>query len=572
MDEERSQEFGMPEGEEAGFVRAAQRGDRVAFIALARCYWPTVARVVGALTGSPEVAARRTLDVFEHAWKGLHFMPDGLRFYVWVHRIAFNLCQAGPIRAATTAPKAASEDAAQRCGRAFAHLSTEHQRVLALRAASHLEVENIARILELSPAAAQAQLSEARADLHSRWTGGDPTASLRHFSLQQLSDYVGTDPAAASEFVRAHFGQCDECRRVLTALEAQERIVTALLADAADGAGLEPFLNQLVERVAGERHAERMTSAARPVASADQASGVVATTGARAPEKARRGAPATRPAEPRAVSAVSPTRPSRSAFRILVVTALVIVVVLGVRFGSRIEPWLESQGIHFGGPKRPSPTQAASVKRFTAPPEREAAPAPVETLSVAPLPEPEEPASAPSPVRPASPRRKAEVVAPEKRPPRTPASAAVQGATPATNTKATAENATAPPPAPASQASAPRSPASVTTDSPPAPEAHRDTAATQHAPPPRAAGPRLVCGRVADAEGKAVERAQLNVTGVELVVLTDRLGRFCFSVPSGDRTLSVLAEGFQPLYRKIGEQTSAELSLTLEVAPPPRRP
>ena len=55
------------------------------------------------------------------------------------------------------------------------------------------------------------------------------------------------------------------------------------------------------------------------------------------------------------------------------------------------------------------------------------------------------------------------------------------------------------------------------------------------------------------------------MSGIDLVVVTDRWGRFCFSVPSGKHTLSVLGQGFRPLYRPLGEvPANAELSLTLQ--------
>ena len=384
----------MADAEEAGFVRAAQRGDRVAFIALARYYWPSVARVVEALAGSPEAAARRTLDVFEHAWKGLHFVPDGQRFYVWLHRIAFNLCQAGPVRVETAARGLPAEDPAHRCELAFGHLSAEHQQVLVLRLASHLGVEDVARVLELTPAAAKERLSQARADLHLRWSG------LRHFNLQQLSDYVGTEPASAPEFVRAHLGECTDCRRALTALEAQERILTILLASAADSAGLERFLDEVVERIAGERPGDRVAAAAKP----GIASALTASLTARAPEPPRGVSTAIRPLEPAPEPGSPPARSAASPPWVVAGVLLVLFALLGVQFGSRIEPWLLRHGIRWGGPEpNPPPTVVASVKRFTPEPipdslgaeEAGVLPAPEATASGPPIPNRPSPAASP---------------------------------------------------------------------------------------------------------------------------------------------------------------------------------
>ena len=550
MDPTRPQEMGMDEAEEAGFVRAAQRGDRVAFLALARYYWRSVAHVVQALSRSPETAARRTLDVFEHAWKGLHFLPDGQRFYVWVHRIAFNLCQAGPARIENGASETPIGDPAQRCVQAFADLSAEHQQVLVLRLASRLDIDDVTRVLELTPAAAKERLSEARADLHSRWTGKDPKAGLSHFSLQQLSDYVGTEPASAPEFVRAHLGQCPDCRGALTALEAQERILTALFASV-DPAGREPFLNEIVERIAGERHADRMGSSKAKTAASGAGSTPDATIASSVRSDPSPGSPATQRAT--------------SGPWIVVAIVVVVAALLGVQFGAQIEPWLGSVGIRWGAPgQTTSPNAVANVER-SAPPSA-TAPDPGEFEEVTALPAPEAPAAeAPIPSRPLPPPspRKHESAAHEKNPVTVPGKKSVAAVTAAPQSSER----------PGSQEAAAQGAASERADTSRGSAKPAESAAARPTPPPEphTAGPRLVCGKVSDADGRAVEGAQVTVTRVDLVVLTDRWGRFCFSVPSGDRTLSVLADGFQPLYRAIGDvPTSGDVALILKAARPDR--
>src|SRR5262245_7330149 len=200
MDSTRPREIAMPETEEIEFVRAAQRGDRVAFLALARWHWPWVVPLVEALCPRERVAAR-TLEVFEHAWRGLHFLPEGQRFFVWIHRIAFNLCLAvspgpeprGAEKRGESALSGAADDLVLPLARAFPELTAEHQQVLLLRHALGLSLEDTARMLEVTPRTARERLSGARADLYTRLAKRD-SATLRHFTLAQLCDYVGTDP------------------------------------------------------------------------------------------------------------------------------------------------------------------------------------------------------------------------------------------------------------------------------------------------------------------------------------------------------------------------------------------
>jgi len=95
-------------------------------------------------------------------------------------------------------------------------------------------------------------------------------------------------------------------------------------------------------------------------------------------------------------------------------------------------------------------------------------------------------------------------------------------------------------------------------------------------PAPAPAGVELgvLCGTVRDSEGRPVTRAQVMMADAGLVVLTDRSGRFCLTVPTGERTLSVVALGFtsERLLIIVSKRTP-ELTVTLQAtAPYPVKP
>ena len=54
----------------------------------------------------------------------------------------------------------------------------------------------------------------------------------------------------------------------------------------------------------------------------------------------------------------------------------------------------------------------------------------------------------------------------------------------------------------------------------------------------------LVCGEVVDDQGVAVVGARVMLADLDLSARTDRRGHFCLAAPPGDRTMSVIAQGF----------------------------
>ena len=89
------------------------------------------------------------------------------------------------------------------------------------------------------------------------------------------------------------------------------------------------------------------------------------------------------------------------------------------------------------------------------------------------------------------------------------------------------------------------------------------------APAPSGAELGVLCGTVRDGEGHPVTRAQVMMADAGVVFLTDRSGRFCLTVPVGERTLSVVALGFtsERLLIIVSKRTP-ELTVTLQAAAP----
>ena len=78
----------------------------------------------------------------------------------------------------------------------------------------------------------------------------------------------------------------------------------------------------------------------------------------------------------------------------------------------------------------------------------------------------------------------------------------------------------------------------------------------------------LLCGVVLDDTGAPVAGARVSLADLDLSARTDRRGRFCVAAPPGDRTLSVVAQGFAT-HRRIVSLGAAglDVSITLPAAP-----
>ena len=73
-----------------------------------------------------------------------------------------------------------------------------------------------------------------------------------------------------------------------------------------------------------------------------------------------------------------------------------------------------------------------------------------------------------------------------------------------------------------------------------------------------------------DEDGRPVVAATVMLADVEVMIRTDRNGRFSLSVPLGERTLSVICMGFEPLHQLVAVgRNTPELTLTMRSATSP---
>ncbi len=78
----------------------------------------------------------------------------------------------------------------------------------------------------------------------------------------------------------------------------------------------------------------------------------------------------------------------------------------------------------------------------------------------------------------------------------------------------------------------------------------------------------LLCGEVLDDAGQPVAGARISLADLDLSARSDRKGHFCIAAPPGDRTLSVLAQGFATFRTVISlASTGSELHVSLKPAP-----
>src|SRR5437660_7459423 len=77
---------------DSDLIRAAQRGDRVAFETLVRQYDQAVLRLALHLTGSESEAQDIYQDAFLKAYRHINNFRFECSFYTWIYRIVTNLC------------------------------------------------------------------------------------------------------------------------------------------------------------------------------------------------------------------------------------------------------------------------------------------------------------------------------------------------------------------------------------------------------------------------------------------------------------------------------------------------
>jgi RNA polymerase sigma-70 factor, ECF subfamily len=78
--------------DEAGLIRAAQKGDQDAFERLVRTYDHSVLRLAVNLLRSPDEARDVYQEVFLKVFRNLHLFRFDCSFHTWLYRIATNVC------------------------------------------------------------------------------------------------------------------------------------------------------------------------------------------------------------------------------------------------------------------------------------------------------------------------------------------------------------------------------------------------------------------------------------------------------------------------------------------------
>jgi RNA polymerase sigma-70 factor (ECF subfamily) len=78
--------------DEAGLIRAAQRGDHDAFESLVRGYDQSVLRIALNMLGSPDEARDVYQEAFLKVYKNLHLFRFDCSFHTWLYRIVTNIC------------------------------------------------------------------------------------------------------------------------------------------------------------------------------------------------------------------------------------------------------------------------------------------------------------------------------------------------------------------------------------------------------------------------------------------------------------------------------------------------
>jgi RNA polymerase sigma-70 factor (ECF subfamily) len=78
--------------DEAGLIRAAQRGDHDAFESLVRAYDQSVLRIALNLLRSPDEARDVYQEAFLKVFRNLHQFRFDCSFHTWLYRIVTNVC------------------------------------------------------------------------------------------------------------------------------------------------------------------------------------------------------------------------------------------------------------------------------------------------------------------------------------------------------------------------------------------------------------------------------------------------------------------------------------------------
>ena len=174
---------------EKELVRAAQRGDDIAFEELVRTYEKRVYHLALRMCGNVDDAYEVAQEAFLSAWKGMRFFRGDSSFSTWLYRLTSNAAidflrrqrrQGGSdgvslndedtfLEVADPAPsphqQAERLELRDALARGLGALSPEHRQVLLLRELQGLTYEEIAAALELDLGTVKSRIARAREKL-----------------------------------------------------------------------------------------------------------------------------------------------------------------------------------------------------------------------------------------------------------------------------------------------------------------------------------------------------------------------------------------------------------------------
>ena len=184
---------------EAELVRSARAGDVAAFEALYRAYGDRIYNFAKRVTGSAEDARDLTQETFVRAWNSLPKLREDGTFSVWLHRIALNRCRdvlkkhrrEGTV--SLDCPQTDDEGQEMQTQlqsdlpgleealfegemqgavrRAVDSLGEEHRLVVTMHHFEGLDVESVAKILNVPRGTVMSRLSRAREALRRKLSG-----------------------------------------------------------------------------------------------------------------------------------------------------------------------------------------------------------------------------------------------------------------------------------------------------------------------------------------------------------------------------------------------------------------
>jgi RNA polymerase sigma-70 factor (ECF subfamily) len=195
-------------GDDRALVRAAQRGDELAFRQLVERYQRRIYQLALGMTKDPDDAMDIAQETFVRVHKYLPSFKGDSSFFTWTYRIATNLCldaqrkkgrtervdltdgDEAEIEAAMDPPshalagpqrQALNEELKGKIDEALASLSENHRAILLLREVDGLSYEELAKVLDIRKGTVMSRLFHARLKMQNK-----------------LREYLGEDAPAAS--------------------------------------------------------------------------------------------------------------------------------------------------------------------------------------------------------------------------------------------------------------------------------------------------------------------------------------------------------------------------------------